>query len=150
MPTKAQYTEPQIRDTADGHREVLDPVRRRWVALTPEEGVRQWVIDLLHEHYGYPLELMQVEGAITVNGMTRRCDIVVYNTTGAPQMIVECKKPEVAINQKVCDQACRYNTVLRVPYLLLTNGRQLVTVEVDFSNGTLRQLREPIPYVKKS
>ena len=149
MPTKAQYTEPQVRE-ADGRREVLDPVRRRWVALTPEEGVRQWVIGLLHEHYGYPLELMQVEGAITVNGMTRRCDIVVYDTTGVPQMIVECKKPDVAITQKVCDQACRYNTVLRVPYLLLTNGKQMITVEVNFINGTLRQLREPNKYIKKS
>lgn len=129
---------------------MLDPVRRRWVALTPEEGVRQWVIGLLHEHYGYPLELMQVEGAITVNGMTRRCDIVVYDTTGVPQMIVECKKPDVAITQKVCDQACRYNTVLRVPYLLLTNGKQMITVEVNFINGTLRQLREPNKYIKKS
>lgn len=149
MPTKAQYTKPQVRDT-DGRREVLDPVRRRWVALTPEEGVRQWVIGLLHEHYGYPLELMQVEGAITVNGMTRRCDIVVYDTTGAPQMIVECKKPEVTITQKVCDQACRYNTVLKVPYLLLTNGRQMVTVSIDYANNTLKQLQEPPHYVKKS
>ena len=129
---------------------MLDPVRRRWVALTPEEGVRQWVIGLLHEHYGYPLELMQVEGAITVNGMTRRCDIVVYDTTGTPQMIVECKKPDVSITQKVCDQACRYNTVLRVPYLLLTNGKQMITVEVNFINGTLRQLREPNKYIKRS
>lgn len=148
MPTKAQYTKPQVRDT-DGRREVLDPVRRRWVALTPEEGVRQWVIGLLHEHYGYPLELMQVEGAITVNGMTRRCDIVVYDTTGTPQMIVECKKPEVTITQKVCDQACRYNTVLKVPYLLLTNGRQMVTVSIDYANNILKQLQEPPHYVKK-
>ena len=149
MQTKAQFIEPQVRD-ADGRREVLDPVRRRWVALTPEEGVRQWVIGLLHERYGYPLELMQVEGAITVNGMTRRCDIVVYDTLGAPQMIVECKKPDVSITQKVCDQACRYNTVLRVPYLMLTNGRQMVSVAVDFSQGTLRQLEEPPYYAKKS
>ena len=147
MPTKAQYTEPLVRDT-DGRREVLDPVRRRWVALTPEEGVRQWVIGLLHERYGYPLELMQVEGAITVNGMTRRCDIVVYDTTGTPQMIVECKKPEVAITQKVCDQACRYNTVLQVPYLVLTNGRQMVMIEVDYMKGQLRQLSELPSYEK--
>ena len=84
--------------------------------------------------------LMQVEGAITLNGMTRRCDIVVYDTDGAPQMIVECKKPEVAITQKVCDQACRYNTVLHVPYLLLTNGRQAVTVRVDWQDGRLEQM----------
>lgn len=130
-----------VRTLEDGRREVLDPVRRRWVALTPEEEVRQLTIRMLHSHYNYPLELMQVEGAITLNGMTRRCDIVLYNTDGQPQMIVECKKPEVAITQKVCDQACRYNTVLRVPYLMLTNGRQEVIVEVDFAGGRLRQLK---------
>ena len=149
MATKAPYTEPQVRES-DGRRETLDPVRRRWVALTPEEWVRQQTIMMLHSHYGYPLELMQVEGAISLNGMTRRCDIVVYNTDGQPQMIVECKKPEVAITQKVCDQACRYNTVLRVPHLLLTNGRQMVMVAVDAQNGTLRQLPEVPPFHKKS
>ena len=139
MPTKAQYTEPQVRQLADGRREVLDPVRKRWVALTPEEGVRQWVIGLLHDRYGYPLELMQVEGAITLNGMTRRCDIVVYQD-GRPWMIVECKKSEIPLSQKVCDQACRYNTVLRVPYLVLTNGKQEVIIVVDFEKGCLKQL----------
>ncbi|MBR3784716.1 MAG: type I restriction enzyme HsdR N-terminal domain-containing protein [Bacteroidales bacterium] len=142
-------SEPTIRE-CDGRREVLDPVRRRWVALTPEEWVRQQTIRLLHEHYGYPLELMQVEAAITLNGMTRRCDIVVYSPEGQPQMIVECKKPGVAITQKVCDQACRYNTVLHVPYLLLTNGVQSVAVHVDWEKGRLEQMREPNFFAKKS
>ena len=137
-----------VRTLEDGRREVLDPVRRRWVALTPEEEVRQLTINMLHSRYGYPLELMQVEGAITLNGMTRRCDIVVYNTDGHPQMIVECKKPEVAITQKVCDQACRYNTVLRVPYLLLTNGRQMVVVAADLAKGTLTQLPDVPLFIK--
>lgn len=124
----------------DGRREVLDPVRRRWVALTPEEEVRQQTLLLLHDHYGYPFELMQVEGTITVNGMTRRCDIVVHNTAGQPQLIVECKRPDVAITQKVCDQACRYNTVLQVPHLLLTNGKQFVVIAIDYKKHTLQQL----------
>ena len=132
----------QIREN-EGRREVLDPVRRRWVALTPEEWVRQLTIAMLHERYGYPLELMQVEGAITVNGMTRRCDIVVYGTDGQPHIIVECKRPDVPINQKVCDQACRYNTVLQVPYLILTNGKQVIVIEIDYNNCTLRPLAEP-------
>ena len=136
----------QIREN-EGRREVLDPVRRRWVALTPEEEVRQGVIAMLHEHYGYPLEVMQVEGAIEVNGLSRRCDIVVYRDA-APYMIVECKRPDVAITQKVCDQACRYNTVLRVPLLMLTNGRQQVVVEVDFENRRLKQLPE-VPHYHK-
>lgn len=130
----------QLREHPDGHREVLDPVRKRWVALTPEEWVRQQTICLLHDRYDYPLELMQVEGAITVNGQTRRCDIVVYDTDGRPHLIVECKRPDVPINQKVCDQACRYNTVLQVPLLLLTNGKQQIVIEIDYRNRSLRQL----------
>lgn len=135
------HDEIEVRE-ADGRREVLDPVRRRWVALTPEEEVRQQTLHMLHTHYGYPLELMQVEGAITVNGQSRRCDIVVYGTNGRPRIIVECKRPEVAITQRVCDQACRYNTVLHVPLLLLTNGRQQVVVEVDFDRRAIRQLHD--------
>lgn len=130
--------------------QVFCPVRRRWVALTPEEGVRQHTILMLHRHYGYPLELMQVEGAITVNGMTRRCDIVVHSAEGRPQIIVECKRPDVPLTQKVCDQACRYNTALQVPLLILTNGNQMATLQVDLAGGTLSQLQEPPRYVKKS
>ena len=141
MPTKAQYTESQVRELPDGRREVLDPVRRRWVALTPEEGVRQRVILMLHHDHHYPLELMQVEGAISLNGMTRRCDIVVYDTAGSPRMIVECKRPEVAITQKVCDQACRYNSVMHVPYLLLTNGIQQAVIRIDYQQNKLLPLR---------
>ena len=116
----------EIRQQADGHREVLDPVRRRWVALTPEEEVRQQTIHLLHLNYGYPLELMQVEGKISVNGMTRRCDIVLYGTDAQPTMIVECKKPDIA------------------------NGRQMVIVAADLTSGTLTQLGDIPRYVKKS
>jgi hypothetical protein len=64
-------------------------------------------------------------------------------------MIVECKKCEIPLTQKVCDQACRYNTVLRVPYLLLTNGRQEVIVEVNLAEGRLKQLLE-LPSMKKN
>lgn len=115
----------RIRES-DGHREVFDPARRRWVALTPEEWVRQHTLLMLHEGYGYPWELMRVEGAITVGSLTKRCDIVVYGSDVTPRMVVECKQEEVAITQRVVDQACRYNTVLRVPFLLLTNGRTLL------------------------
>jgi type I site-specific restriction endonuclease len=139
-------TDIQVREN-EGCLEVFDPVRRRWVALTPEEWVRQQTLVRLHAA-GYPPEVMQVEGAITLNGMTRRCDIVVYRD-GQPWMIVECKKSEIPLTQKVCDQACRYNTVLRVPYLLLTNGRQEVIVAVDFEKGCLRQLADLPPFQKK-
>lgn len=122
---------------------IFDPVRRRWVRLTPEEWVRQQTIVMLHERYGYPLELMQVEAAITLNGLTKRCDIVVYGRDVKPWMIVECKKEGVALSQKVVDQACRYNLVLKVPYLLLTNGKQIICLSVNAEEGKLRVVAIP-------
>ncbi|MBR1849794.1 MAG: type I restriction enzyme HsdR N-terminal domain-containing protein [Bacteroidales bacterium] len=120
--------------------QIPDPVRRRRVALTPEEEVRQAVIATLHSRYGYPLELMQVEGQIALNGMARRCDIVVYAPGLRPAMIVECKRPQVTLTQRVADQACRYNLALGVPYLLLTNGRQTLCLATDPVAATLTPL----------
>lgn len=149
MTTKAQRPSIDIRER-EGRREVFDIVRRRWVALTPEEWVRQQVVHRLHHALGYPLELMQVEGAITLNGLTRRCDIVVYDSEVRPWMIVECKKEEVALTQKVVDQASRYNLVLQVPYLLLTNGRQEICCRVEMAEKRL-VVEEKVPeWVKKS
>lgn len=138
----------KIRET-EGRREVFDIVRGRFVALTPEEWVRQHVIHQLHFELGYPLELIQVEGAITLNGMTRRCDIVVYDSQVRPYIIVECKKETVPLSQKVVDQACRYNLVLQVPYLCLTNGPQMVCCEVDFGNQRLKSIPNLPRYIKK-
>lgn len=131
-----------------GRLEVFDIVRGRYVALTPEEWVRQNVIHNLHYNLGYPLELIQVEGAITLNGMTRRCDIVVYDAQVRPFIIVECKQESVPITQKVLDQASRYNLVLRVPYLLLTNGPQSIICHVDFDKKKL-QLLKKLPFYRK-
>lgn len=125
---------------ANGRQEVLDIVRQRWVALTPEEWVRQNLIQYLHFTLRYPLELMQVEAAITLNGLTKRCDIVIYDAAVRPIMIVETKKAEVPINQKVVDQACRYNIVLQVPYLLLSNGHQTLCLRVSNQTPHLQQI----------
>lgn len=131
-----------------GRREVYDIVRQRFVALTPEEWVRQHVIHRLHHELGYPLELMQVEGAITLNGMTRRCDIVVYDAQVRPLIIVECKQEQVALTQKVIDQACRYNIVLQVPYLCLTNGPETLCCQVDFAEKRLISIPDLPKYHK--
>lgn len=131
------------------HREVFDIVRNRYVALTPEEWVRQTFIHYLHDSLGYPLELIQVEGAIALNGMTRRCDIVVYDSEVKPLIIVECKKETVPLTQKVIDQACRYNLVLQVPYLCITNGRQQLSCSVDFDSKCLKYIPELPKYRKK-
>lgn len=127
--------------------EVLDRWRRRYVALTPEEWVRQHVLHLLHDVMGYPNELMQVEGTIEVNGMSRRCDVVVHcpaqERNGQmlrPMMIVECKQPRVALTQRVVDQASRYNGTLHVPYLFLSNGMQHLCLRVNMEKQQLEQL----------
>jgi len=139
----------RLRDN-DGQREIFDIVRNRYVALTPEEWVRQHVIHQLHYELGYPLELLQVEGAITLNGMTRRCDIVVYDSNVKPLVIVECKKETVPLTQKVIDQACRYNIVLQVPYLCVTNGPNQICCKVDFDQKKLIQIPKIPNYCKKS
>lgn len=139
----------KLRTGDDGHREVFDIARNRFVALTPEEWVRQHVLHQLHFELGYPLELIQVEGAITLNGMTRRCDVVVYDHQVRPLIIVECKQETVSLTQKVIDQACRYNLVLQVPYLYLTNGPQQIFCRVDFDQKKLISIPNLPTYHKK-
>lgn len=133
----------------EGQREIFDVVRGRFVALTPEEWVRQHTIHWLHYKLGYPLELLQVEGAIAVNGMVRRCDIVVYDSDVRPFAIVECKQETVPLSQKVIDQACRYNLALHVPYLCITNGPCRICCKVDFERKTLIQIPQIPDYYKK-
>lgn len=117
-------------------REVWDVIRKKYVALTPEEWVRQLLIHYLIEDKGYPAQLLAVEKGINLNGTQKRCDIVAYNNTGAPQLIVECKAPEVLLTDAVMEQTARYNLVLRVPYLLVGNGNDFYCVAVDLANSS--------------
>lgn len=115
---------------------VLDPVRRSFVRLTPEEWVRQHALGFLIDHLGIPPGLVAVEKAFVYNGMPRRADVVVHNRRGKAILVVECKAPEIALTQSVFDQVSRYNTVLKAPYLMVTNGRLYHCVAVDFEKGS--------------
>ncbi len=106
----------------EGRTCVFDPLRRRFVALSPEEEVRQKVLHLLVEHLEVPAGLVAVEYPLKVNGMDRRADAVVFNAEGCPLMVVECKAPTVMLTEAVLDQALRYHSALVPNYLLLTNG----------------------------
>ena len=101
---------------------VFDPLRRRFVALTPEEEVRQKMLYLLVEHLKVPAGLLAVEYSVKVNGLDKRADAVVFGSDGSPLMIVECKAPSVKLTEDVLEQAVRYHSVLRPKYLLLSNG----------------------------
>ncbi|HXP49378.1 MAG TPA: type I restriction enzyme HsdR N-terminal domain-containing protein [Bacteroidia bacterium] len=106
----------------DGQHKIFDPVRKKFVVLTPEEWVRQHVIAYLHKEKGYPLSLLMVEKEFTYNKLSKRADIVACDNTGAPILLVECKSHDVPIIQEVFDQVVRYNLVMQVKILLVTNG----------------------------
>lgn len=101
---------------------ILDPIRRKYVRLTPEEWVRQNFISYLVNEGKYPPGLMGVEVMFLLNKLKRRVDILVHNRNGRPVMIVECKEPDVRIDDKVFDQIVAYNLGLKVPYIVVTNG----------------------------
>ena len=121
---------------------ILDVIRRQYVVLTPEEWVRQHFVHFLIHHKGYPQSLMANEVQLKLNGMSRRCDTVVYDRTLQPRVIVEYKAPTVNITQKVFDQICRYNMVLQVDYLIVSNGLAHYCCKVDNENQTYTFLQE--------
>ncbi len=103
---------------------IFDPFRKKYVVLTPEEWVRQHFLHWLVNHKGYPLGLIAVETALKYIKMNKRADAIVYSNTGKPQMIIECKAPEVKISQDAFDQIARYNYSFGVKFLAVTNGMQ--------------------------
>ena len=126
---------------------ILDVIRRQYVALTPEEWVRQNFVHFLIEHKGYPQSLMANEVQLKLNGMSRRCDTVVYDRTLRPRVIVEYKAPSVSITQKVFEQICCYNMVLQVDYLIVSNGLAHYCCRIDYPTRSYTFLQE-IPEYK--
>ena len=129
----------KLKHDADGAK-VFDPVRRKWVVLTPEEWVRQHFLQHLVNDLGCPLSLIAVEKSITLNGMSKRADLVVHGNSGEPIALVECKAPEVKVVQAVFDQAARYNIVFKVKWLLVTNGLEHYCCAIDHQQGSVRFL----------
>ena len=103
---------------------VWDPLRRKEVALTPEERVRQWFISVLGDECGVPAYEMMSEATLSYGGKAWRVDIVVYRRNMSPAMVVECKRPDVELTREVLEQALRYNLVLDVNWIVITNGKK--------------------------
>ena len=103
---------------------VWDPLRRKEVALTPEERVRQWFISVLGDECGVPAYEMMSEATLSYGGKAWRADIVVYRRDMSPAMVVECKRPDVELTREVLEQALRYNLVLDVNWIVITNGKK--------------------------
>ncbi len=121
---------------------IFDAVRKRFVALTPEEWVRQNFIQYLKIEKKYPESLMAVEKQITVNKMMRRFDLLVYLRNGQPHLIAEFKAPNVKITQETFDQVVRYNMALRVERVIVSNGLQHFACQIDYANNSFVYLPE--------
>ncbi len=134
FPTKTRQVGEQL--------QVLDIIRKRYVALTPEEWVRQHFINFLREHKGYPSGLISVELPVKINGMQQRADIVVFNRAGSPLMVVECKAPSVQITNETYAQAARYNLTLQAPLLVVTNGLNHFCSQIDLANRSFNSIQE--------
>jgi type I site-specific restriction-modification system R (restriction) subunit len=125
-----------------GKQEVFDPVRKKYVTLTAEEGVRQNFIRFLVSRKNVPASLLAVETSIRYNRLSKRCDIVVFSRNGKPVLIVECKAREIKIDQLVFQQVAMYNFTLKVKYLVVTNGSETFTCMVDHEKGSFQFLDE--------
>ena len=121
---------------------IFDVIRRKYVALTPEEWVRQHFVHYLMEQLGYPQELLANEVEVSLNGMSRRCDTVLYNRDLEARMIVEYKAPSIPITQNVFNQIMRYNMVLHVDYLVVSNGIDHYCCKMDYSTNNYTFLTE--------
>lgn len=119
----------------DGIIYVWDNLRNKYVKLTPEEEVRQRFVSLLIKEKSYPRGLMMNEVAITLNGTSKRCDSVLYDRNLTPVMIIEYKAPCVEITKAVFEQIYRYNIVLKVKYLMVSNGIKHYCCRIDYDSN---------------
>ena len=110
---------------------ILDPLRRKFVKLTPEEWVRQNFVQYLINEGKYPRGLLGIEVLFRLNKLKRRTDILVHDRSGKPLMIVECKAPDIDLDEKVFEQIANYNFKYKLPYLIVTNGMHHYACKID-------------------
>ena len=130
----------------NGHQTIFDVLRRKYVALTPEEWVRQHFVHYLIEHKGYPQSLMANEIQLAIGNKKLRCDSVLYDRSLKPRMIIEYKAPTVNITQKVFDQITIYNMLLHVDYLVVSNGIKHYCCRMDYDNQKYLFLDDILDY----
>lgn len=115
---------------------IFDAIRKKFVVLTPEEWVRQHFVHYLIDHLLYPKTLISIEGGLQYNRLKKRSDIVVYDRKAAPFMLVECKAPEVKLDQRIFEQAAVYNQTLKARYVVITNGMEHYCCEINHQNSS--------------
>lgn len=137
-----------IKTGEDNRQLIFDSLRNRFVALTPEEWVRQNFVRFLIEERGFPRGLMGNEISLVQNGIKRRCDTLVTDRTGVPLVIVEYKAPGIEISQRTFDQIVRYNMVLKAGYLIVSNGITHYCCHINYNDNSYAFLHDIPPYEK--
>lgn len=125
---------------------ILDPQRKKYLVLTPEEWVRQHFVQYLINQHQYPKALIRIEGGLKFNSLSKRSDIVVFDRAGKPWMLVECKAPDFQLRQSTIEQASVYNHTLRAHFVVITNGLTHICCQVDWTLGTTTQRSTLPPY----
>lgn len=127
---------------SENKRLIFDPIRKKFVILTPEEWVRQHTLQFLINEKGYSPSLINVEKQLLLHGTKKRYDIVVFNPNGSIFLIVECKAPTIEITQDTFDQIARYNLVTQAEYVMVTNGLDHYFCQMDYKNERYVFLQE--------
>jgi hypothetical protein len=128
---------------------IFDDIRKKFIILTPEEWVRQHIVQFLLQEKKYPKSYINVEKLIKVNDLNKRYDIVVFKPNGELFLLIECKSPDVKITQETFDQIARYNLKLNAQFLMVTNGLNHYFCQMDFEKETYIFLEE-LPFFFKS
>ncbi len=128
------------------HYLIFDEVRKKYVVLTPEEWVRQHFVWFLVKEKKYPISLIAVEKQFIINNLKKRSDILIFNSNGLPDIIVECKAPDVKVSQKTFDQITQYNIKLNARYLIVTNGLQHYFCRLNPEGKSYIFLKDIPPY----
>lgn len=126
----------------NGKNVIFDQIRKRYVALTPEEYVRQHFVQYLMNHKSYPIALLANEVTIRLNGTIKRCDTVLYRRDLTAKMIIEYKAPQIEITQDVFNQIVRYNIVLKVEYLIVSNGMKHYCCKINYDTQSYEFLND--------
>jgi type I site-specific restriction endonuclease len=128
--------------TREGKDLIFDPLRRKYVRLTPEEWVRQNFVQFLVTEKKYSVSLIAVEAGVKVNNNPQRADLVVFDRSGNAVLVAEFKAPEIKISQQTFDQIVRYNMQLKVPFLIVSNGLEHYCCKIKYAENTYEFLQE--------
>ena len=123
-------------------KQIFDSIRKKFVALTPEEWVRQHIISYLVNDKNYPVSLLAVEMSLTLNKLKKRADVVAYSREGLPLVLVECKAPAIKISQSSFDQAARYCLATGIQIIIITNGLTHFCAKIDNQQQSYQFLKE--------